>query len=152
MGSAPGIALARRAMTSLHQYGCVRIGARAVLITGASGVGKTSLAAALIDRGATLVGDDGVQLAARDGLLFASPAPATRGMLELRGVGIITLPVADNVAVALLLRLSPGAPRYIETAPREDICGVPIPTVSLWPDSPVLALRAEWALKLHGIV
>jgi len=99
-----------------------------------------------------LVGDDGVQLTARDGRLHASPAPATRGLLELRGVGIITLPVTENVPVALLIRLSPDAPRYVETAPREDICGMPIPAITLWPDSPVLALRAEWALKLHGIV
>ena len=137
---------------SLHQFTCVAIGGRAVLITGAGGVGKTSLACALIDRGAALIGDDGVSLRAEGHRLIASPAPATRGMLELRGVGIITLPVAENLPVALLIRLCPQAPRYVETAPRETIAGIALPVITLWPDSPVLALRAEWALRMHGIV
>ncbi|HEY6868656.1 MAG TPA: HPr kinase/phosphatase C-terminal domain-containing protein, partial [Novosphingobium sp.] len=85
----------------LYQATCVAIGGRAVLITGEPGSGKSSLALALIDRGALLVGDDGVALAARAGRLLASPAPATTGLIEVRNVGLLTRPVARGVPVAL---------------------------------------------------
>src|SRR3546814_11755709 len=52
--------------SSVIQGSAVAIGGRAVLIIGPPGSGKTSLALALIDRGATLIGDDGVALARRD--------------------------------------------------------------------------------------
>ncbi|MFM5886059.1 MAG: HPr kinase/phosphorylase, partial [Novosphingobium sp.] len=54
-------------MSVLHQATAVAIGGRGVLIEGAPGSGKSSLALALIDRGAALIGDDGVALAAVNG-------------------------------------------------------------------------------------
>ena len=53
---------------TLANVSCVAIGGRGVLIEGAPGSGKSSLALALIDRGAALVGDDGVtpRLTARE--------------------------------------------------------------------------------------
>lgn len=135
----------------LQQATCVAIGSRAVLITGAPGSGKSSLALALIDRGAMLVGDDGVDLTARAGRLFASPAPATAGLLEVRNVGLITLPTAGAVPVALVLRLDPAAPRFVEAAERLTLSGADLPLLRLWPESPVLALRAEAALARYGL-
>jgi len=136
---------------TLRQFTGVAIGGRAVLIAGDSGVGKSSLALALIDRGAVLIGDDGVALAVRDGDVWAMPAPATRGLIEVRGVGLVTLPVCGGAAVALVLRLEDGAPRFIEAPPQVELCGVMVPEVTLWPGSPVLALRAEMALAAHGL-
>lgn len=136
---------------ALHQFTCVALNGRAILIAGAAGMGKSSLALALIDRGAMLVGDDGVDLDLREGRLFASPAPATRGLIEIRGVGLIPMPVVEEVPVALLLRLTRDAPRYIEEAPRETVMGALLPSLALWPDSPVLALRARMALEHHGL-
>ncbi len=133
----------------IHQASCVAIGERALLIEGLPGSGKSSLALALIDRGATLVGDDGVVLVNRNGILWAEPPPNTAGLLEIRNVGLVQME-ARGAAVALLIRLDPDAPRFIETAEMQEICGVPIPTVHLYPDSPVLALRAEWAMIIHA--
>lgn len=137
-------------MSALHQATCVAIGGRAVLIEGKPGSGKSSLALALIDRGAVLVGDDGVALAARDGQLHASPAPAIAGLLEVRNVGLLTYPTTADVPVALVLRLDPDAPRFIDAAELVERGGVRLPQVRLWPDSPVLALRAEAALTRWG--
>lgn len=138
-------------MTLLRQLTCVAIGGRAMLIDGASGSGKSSLALALIDRGAALVGDDGVALRVEGGVLLASPAPATRGLIEVRGVGLVPMAAAADVPVALLIRLTRNAPRYVETPPREAILGVDLPLLELYPDLAVLALRASIALDVHGL-
>lgn len=129
---------------------CVAIHGRAVLIEGPPACGKSSLALALIDRGAALVGDDGVTLALREGRLWASPPPNIAGQLEIRNVGIVELPAVE-APVALAVVLREQAPRYLEQAETVGIEGCQIPVLMLWPASPVLAQRVEWALKIHGL-
>ena len=136
---------------TLHQASCVAIGGRGVLIEGPPGSGKSSLALALIDRGAVLVGDDGVSLAARGEQLLASPAPHIAGLLEVRNVGLLPVPAVSDIPVALVLMLDPDAPRFIEQAEAAARAGITLPLVRLWPDSPVLHLRAEAALERYGL-
>lgn len=138
-------------MSRALQFGCVAIGGRGVLIAGAPGSGKSSLALALIDRGAMLVSDDGVMLDAQAGRLIAAPHPEITGKLEVRNVGLIDIAVSPPVPVAMLLRLDEQAPRFIEVAERAEVLGISLPLVRLFPDSPVLALRAEIALATHGL-
>ena len=133
-----------------HQATAVAIGGRAILIEGAPGTGKSSLALALIDRGAVLIGDDAVMLEAVGATLLASPHPRVTGLIEVRNLGLATMPVASAVAVALVLILDPAAPRHIETADSVERTGVSLPMIRLYPDSPVLALRAEMALARFG--
>ncbi len=132
------------------QATAVEIGGRAILIEGAPGTGKSSLALALIDRGANLIGDDGVLLSVRDQRLFVSPHPNTRGLIEVRNVGLLNMPVREDIPVALAIRLSDDAPRFIDTAGVTRHLGIDLPLVLLWPDSPVLAIRAELALRTYG--
>ncbi|MFN3470528.1 MAG: HPr kinase/phosphorylase [Novosphingobium sp.] len=133
------------------QFSCVAMGGRGLLIDGAPGSGKSSLALALIDRGGMLVGDDGVLLDVADGRLVAAPHPAIAGKLEVRNVGLVDFPVSAPVPVALVIRLDDTAERFIEAAERTCLLGVDLPLVRLWPASPVLALRAELALRQHGL-
>ena len=135
----------------LRQSTCVLVDGRAVLIEGEPGSGKSSLALALIDRGAVLVGDDGVTLERRGAALWASTPPNTAGLIEVRNVGLVPMPTAEG-PVALVIRLDPAAPRFVERADSMTIAGVDLPLLLLWPDSPALALRTEMALKLHGLV
>ncbi|HVR91187.1 MAG TPA: HPr kinase/phosphatase C-terminal domain-containing protein [Novosphingobium sp.] len=137
-------------MSVAHQASCVAIAGRAVLIEGAPGSGKSSLALALIDRGAMLIGDDGAMLEAADGRLLASPHPNIAGLLEVRNLGLIPYPVAERVPVALVITLDPEAPRFIEAASQVERAGMAVPLVRLWPESPLLALRAELALARFG--
>lgn len=134
----------------LHQATTVALGGRAILIEGAPGCGKSSLALALIDRGAALVGDDGVALSVRAGHLWAAPAPHTRGLLEIRNLGLVPMSCTE-APVALILQLTPTAPRYIERPEHTERLGIALPLIALWPDSPVLALRAEMALRQYGL-
>ena len=126
----------------------VAVGGRAVLIAGPPGSGKSTLALALIDRGAALIGDDAVRLERCGAALVAHPPPRIAGLLELRNLGLATVPTA-SAPVALMLRLARDAPRFVERAASETIAGVPVPALAFDPFGPA-AVRAEWALRLHG--
>lgn len=134
-----------------HLASCVMIGKRAVLIEGPSGSGKSSLALGLIDRGAILVGDDGVLLDAEGGRLLASPHPNIAGKLEVRNLGIIDMPSVVAAPVALVVVLDQEAPRFVSGAETAVRAGCPLPLIRLWPDTPVLVLRAELALRQFGL-
>lgn len=138
-------------MSVLGRTSAVAIGGRALLIQGEPGSGKSSLALALIDRGAVLIGDDGVTLAVHGGRLLASPPPNTAGLLEVRNLGLLSWPTAAGVPVALVLRFDPEAPRFIEAADRLELGGLPVPLVRIWPDGPVPAIKAELALQRFGL-
>lgn len=138
-----------RPISELRQAGCVLVDGVAVLIEGAPGTGKSALALALIDRGSALIGDDGVTLEIREGRLWASPPPHTAGLIEIRNVGLVRLPVAQG-PVGLVLRLDESAPRYVEQAGATTILGVAVPCLALYPAAAVLPLRAEWAVRLYA--
>ena len=72
-----------------------------VLLLGPPGAGKSDLVLRLLDRGFVLVADDRVEIA--DG--FARPAEGLAGLLEVRGLGIVRLPYAAPVRLALAVEL-----------------------------------------------
>jgi serine kinase of HPr protein (carbohydrate metabolism regulator) len=83
----------------------VLIGAKAVLIRGPAGSGKSQLVWELLQAAAQgalpfarLVADDRAALDVRSGRLLVRPAPELAGLLEVRGLGIRRLPY-ENVAV-----------------------------------------------------
>lgn len=64
---------------------------------------------------------------------------------------IVPVTACKSAPIALLIRLDEKAPRYIEEPESHVIEGIPVPLVRLWPHSPVLALRAEFALSRFGL-
>ncbi|MET0251667.1 MAG: HPr kinase/phosphatase C-terminal domain-containing protein [Novosphingobium sp.] len=138
-------------MSFARQATAVGIAGRALLIEGPPGIGKSSLALALIDRGAGLIGDDGVLLEAVDGRLLASPPPRIAGKLEVRNLGLLDFPTLGGVPVALVVRLDPAAERFIDAAQSIELAGATLPLIALWPHAPVLPLRAELALERYGL-
>lgn len=106
----------------------------AVLLRGAPGAGKSDLALRLVERGGMLVSDDQVQLSRSGSLVFASAPETIRGLLEVRGIGIIMVPAGDRVPVALILELVPReeVPR-LPDARTDNILGVELPVLSFCP-------------------
>src|SRR5258706_15484653 len=88
----------------------VLIGARAVLIQGPAGAGKSRLALALLSTAQTgqlafarLVADDRVLIECMHGRLLVRPAPALAGLLEVRGLGIRRVPYEPLAVVGMLM-------------------------------------------------
>ncbi len=139
------------AETIVLQASCVALKGRAVAIEGPPGSGKTSLALALIDRGAELIGDDGVSLKSSAAGVIASAPPNIEGLVEIRGVGLARLPIAQPTPLALILTLEGKSDRLPECAALRQILGHRIPCLPFTPGLTIPALRAEWALELHGL-
>lgn len=133
------------------QASVVAIGARALMIEGPPGSGKSSLAFALIDRGAKLIGDDGVTLERRGNRICASPPPNTAGLIEVRGVGLIELPTGEPAPLALILALGESGERLPEAVPGRSVLGIDIPVLAFDPGKIAPAVRAEIALEVHGL-
>jgi serine kinase of HPr protein (carbohydrate metabolism regulator) len=120
-----------------------------VLIGGPSGSGKSDLALRLIDRGFTLVSDDQT-VVRRDGdRLIAAAPPTIAGKLEVRGIGIVDMPTASDVPVALLVELTSDIQRIPDDGQERPILGVPIPLVSI--DAMAASAPSKVALALDRV-
>ncbi|HEY4774962.1 MAG TPA: HPr kinase/phosphatase C-terminal domain-containing protein [Xanthobacteraceae bacterium] len=128
----------QRASTSIHAS-AVLIGARAVLIRGPSGSGKSRFALALLQAGergdlpfARLVSDDRTRLEARNGRLLARPAPHLAGLIEVRGVGVKRVPYEPVAVVFLVVDLAADTERMpMARARTTTIAGVALPRLAV---------------------
>ncbi len=128
----------------------VAIGGRGVLIEGVSGAGKSDLALRLIDRGATLVSDDYSYIQRRDGQIISSPPAAIAGKIEVRGIGIVDMPHAEEAPVALLVALGEPTARLPEPGVARTFLGVEIPFLALDGREASAAIKVELALRRTG--
>ena len=119
---------------------CVALGQAGVLLLGKSGAGKSDLALRLIDSGATLVADDRTILFTRGGALCARSPDSIRGLLEIRGLGIVELKTRANVKIALVVQLG----REGERLPVHRLYRPPAP-LSVKAAPPQLALNGTYA-------
>ena len=130
---------------------CVSRGGRAVLIAGRSGAGKSDLALRLIDRGAKLVSDDYTLVRRIDGRLVASAPGTIAGKMEVRGLGILTLPTASDQPVSLFVDLD----RDVDRLPAPDrtirIAGVDVPAMAANGLEASAPIKIELALDQIGL-
>ena len=124
----------------------VAIDGRAVLLEGLSGVGKSDLALRLIDRGAILISNDQTLLV-RKGQALVARAPGTiRGQIEVRGIGIVTMPHVEDVPVAMIVRLGAEPARMPERRQRR-LAGVVVREMAFEAFHASTPIKIEWALR-----
>ncbi|MFN7113858.1 MAG: HPr kinase/phosphorylase [Alphaproteobacteria bacterium] len=124
----------------------------AVFIRGASGSGKSDLAFRLMAQGASLISDDQVELEKRQSKIYAGAVDAIRGLIEVRGLGLMRYPVADPAPLKLVIDLVPRENLSRLPEPLEmDILGIPLPLFRLhaFDASAVCKLRAAMAVVHH---
>ncbi|MBX3581753.1 MAG: HPr kinase/phosphorylase [Rhizobiaceae bacterium] len=125
---------------------------RGIVITGASGAGKTQLALALMRHAnaegqfGRLVADDQIFVTVIGGKLMAT-APATiSGLVEVRGVGPVGTACEAKAPVDLVVRLSDRgqSPRFPE-GETLDLLGCQVPLLELQEENPHEAIAAVLA-------
>lgn len=111
---------------------CIAIGAKGVLLLGPSGAGKSDLALRLIDGGAQLVADDRTILFIDKGALWAKAPAAIRGLMEIRGVGIVKMPARMRVKIALVVTLGKEGERLpVHRSWKAPLKGALVPQIAL---------------------
>lgn len=107
---------------------------RGILVRGGPGTGKSSLVLSFVEdprRDALLVADDRVELRSEGGAVIAVVPEPLRGLLEVRGVGIVRLPYRPQVVLGLVVDLVPAeaAPRLPEAEDRVAVLDATLPRV-----------------------
>jgi HPr kinase/phosphorylase len=140
-------------MTDTLHASAVIVGTTGVLIRGASGAGKSSLALDLIEAAralglfGALVADDRVRLAAAGGRLVASVPETIAGLVEERGRGILRVPYEPAAVIRQVVDLVDEPPDRMPgpEAQTAQLEGLPVPRIAIAARDPRacgLALRA----------
>ncbi|MEA2934185.1 MAG: hypothetical protein QOD74_831 [Variibacter sp.] len=135
----------------------VLVGARAVLIRGPSGSGKSRLVWAMLEaarsgllRFARLVADDRAHVEAVNGRLLVRPAAELAGLIELHGLGIRRLPHEPVAAVGWVVDLAAPEAERLPEQENTVIAGVRLARLPVAagadPVRPVLVLLTTYAL------
>lgn len=115
--------------TILHGS-CVGAYGRGLLILGPSGAGKSALALQLMALGARLVSDDQTEVRATpEGPVARCAAPAIRGLIEARGIGLLRADPLDEAPIALVADLSQDEDQRLPPHRRITIAGYDLPLV-----------------------
>jgi HPr kinase/phosphorylase len=137
----------------------VLIGAKAALIRGPAGSGKSQLVLAVIEAAAQapfgplpfarLVADDRALIETRAGRLLVRPAPNLAGLIEVRGLGIRQLDYEPVAVVGLVVDLAAADADRLPAreAAETTIEGIVLPRLAVAPGQPALPLLLAF-LKL----
>ena len=114
------------------------LGSFGILLCGASGSGKSSLALTLIERAqqsgrvGMLISDDQTIISTENGNLIASAPHEIAGAVEIRGAGLFEVPYQPQAEINLLVELltADKAPRY-PTDEKRELVGLMLPVLTL---------------------
>lgn len=116
-------------MNSVHGTAVARDG-RGVMIIGATGTGKSSLAMELMAYGADLVADDALNLSSvGEGVLLTCPENI-RGIIEARGIGLLSVKSIDQARLAFVVHMDKNAQQRLPAPESMSVLGVEFPLIS----------------------
>lgn len=128
----------KRLLKNIHGT-CICLQNKGVLLLGKSGSGKSDLALRLIEnKNAALVADDRVDLFIENKKIFAAAPESIKGLLEIRGIGIVKKDFINITTIDLVVELVQNLTN-VERMPSEqfwEIDGVKIPLFSIYPFEP----------------
>ena len=125
------------------------VGARAVLVRGPSGSGKSSFVLALLQAAQSgalpfvrLVADDRAIIDAVNGRLIVRPAETLKGLIEARGLGILRLPCEPAAIVGSVVDLGVTDSERMPAPPQREtaIAGVRLARLAVAPGMDPLPL------------
>ena len=120
-----------------------------LLIRGKSGSGKSDLALRLIDSGATLISDDLTICKKIGDYLYLYPHSKTKGLLEVREIGIMTVPYVENIKLTLVVELEEEEFERIPEMMSCSILGMKFPKIKIFGKSPSAVAKIK--IKLNQI-
>ena len=131
----------------------VAIEGQGLLLRGPSGSGKSDLALRLVDGGAKLIADDRVRIERRGRALWVLTRPGAaaelRHKIEIRGLGIASLPGLAEAPLALVVDLTPGlAGERLPLAQNCQYLAVSLPLIAIDPLAASAAAKLRLAVKL----
>ena len=114
----------------------VTLGETGILIRGASGSGKSSLALALLKSDparARLIADDRVALAVHDGRVVATAPSQIAGLLEIRGQGVRAFPWLSPAVIRFVVDILDTDAERMPSEEDEmiDLAGARLPRLAL---------------------
>lgn len=132
------------AATTLHGV-FMHVQGAGVLLTGASGVGKSELALELLSRGHRLIADDATEFSIERGRVHGRCPPLLRGFIEVRSLGILNVgrlygprSILDSAVLNLVIALElpgtlpeTGIERLSGHRSERLILDIPIPAISI---------------------
>ena len=142
--------------TQLLHGTAIALGDRAVLLRGPSGAGKSDLAlralaaslGCLTEQPFDLIGDDQVAVRRAGERLMVNAHPQLAGLIEVRGLGILTVPHVAEAELVLVADLASGrdVARLPDPWPVTDVLGVPLPVMRIAPFEASAPLKLALAL------
>ena len=120
-----------------------------LLIRGQSGSGKSDLALRLIDSGATLISDDLTICKKIGDYLYLYPHSNTKGLLEVREIGIMTVPYVENIKLTLVVELVEEEFERIPGMMSCSILGMKFPKIKIFGKSSSAVAKIK--IKLNQI-
>ena len=129
---------------------CEDFAPAAVLLRGVSGSGKSDLSFRLIEAGGRLICDDQVKLEIRhEKIITADSVESIRGLMEVRGIGLLKFPVSKPTQLRLVVDLvsREEVPRMPEWE-TEDILGIPVVRLKLYAFDISASLKIAKAIEL----
>ena len=121
-----------------------------VLLTGPSGAGKSDLLLRLIATGWRAAADDDVHVWSSDHRLYARAPDRIAGRMEIRGLGITSMPALPFTRIDMIVRCVDDSPERLPEPVFQTVADVRVPAVDIQALHASAPARLAAALRALG--